>query len=93
MTRLIDAASPGNDQGVDAVRAAVLDAGRMHRQAAGRPDQARLGGHDLADVTAAEPGRVAEHLVRADHVERLEAVKDDEYGPALVHAFTLLCAT
>jgi hypothetical protein len=50
------------------------------------------GGHDLADVTAAEPRRMAEHLVRADHVERLEAIEDDEDGPALFHAFTLLPA-
>ncbi len=34
---------------------------------------------------------MAEDLVRADQVERLEAVEDDERDPALLHTSTLRC--
>src|SRR5262245_56741286 len=64
----------------------------MHRQPAGRPDQAGPGRHDLALVPAGELARVLEHLMRASKIEGLEPIENNEGDAAVEHASTLQSA-
>src|SRR6266480_1806745 len=64
----------------------------MHRQAAGRPDQAGPGRHDLDLVPAGELARMLEYLMRASKIEGLEPIENYECDAAVEHASTLQSA-
>ncbi len=63
--------------------------GSVYRKVAAGPHRARQWCRDLAGVSAGELVSVLEHLVRADKVQELETLEDDEDDAALFHSSTL----
>lgn len=86
----VDSAAAGHHQRVDPGRVQISHTvGSVYRNTAAGRHRARQRRRDLAGVSAGEVVGVLENLVRAEEVQRLETLEDDEDDAALLHPSTL----
>ena len=53
------------------------------------PKLAGPSGHHLTHVAAGQPARVVKHLMRANKIQSLEPLENDEHDPLPLHPSTL----